>query len=187
MQTNIDFIRRKAIEILNTLTDSEIDKLFSSAQKDSNGGCTIMHVKTGKLFPRYVRDISISDEFASQVFYRYSLKNVSGILSTYTHATIDQVQKSRAEEYINIYKNIENVYNNKKDDDDFDSLVEKTAHIIFSSIEFSKETKAHIPHRYFTPLDVTSILCIKSLPEIKAKRLEMISNKIKNYTMKKDV
>ena len=187
MQTNIDFIRGKAIEILNTLSDSEIEKQFSSALKDSQGSCTIMHVKTGKLFPRYVRNISISDEFATQVFYRHSLRKISGVLSTYAHSTIDQVQKSRAEEYINIYKNVENVYNNRKDDETFDELVAKSTHIIISSIEFTKETKTCIPHRYFVPLEVTSILTIKSLPEIKAKRLEMASNRIKNYTMKKDV
>ena len=187
MQTNINPIRSKAIEILNKLTDNEIDIQYGSALKDSKGGCSIMRTKSGKLFPRFVRDISINDEFASQVFYRHSLKRLCGVLNVYAQTTPDLIQKTRAEEYLNMYKNIENVYSNKKDDESFDMLVERTVQIMFSSITFSKEYHETIPFRYYRPIEVTSILDIKKLPEINAKRLEMASNRIKNYTMKKDV
>ena len=187
MHTNENYIKSKALEIISKLSDDQIDRTYGSALKDSEGACTISHVKTGKFFPRYTRKIEISDEYAKQIFYRYSLKNINGILRAYSASSIDAVQKSRAEEYLNVYKNIENVYSNKNDDENFDFLVQRAVHSIFSSLDFSKECDINIPHRYLRPIETTTILNIKTLPEIKAKRLTAVSNRIKSYSMKKDV
>ena len=188
MQDKNSLMLTKAVEILEQLSDSEIDRLYGSALKDGEGNCLLLNIKTGKLFPRYKREISISDEYASQVFYRHSLKSISGLLIRYTQSTIDPIQKERAEEYLNIYKNIEHIYNNKKDDLNFDAMVQRAAQIIFSSLEFSKEkTSSSIPNRYIWPVKTTTILDIKKLPDIKGKRLESIANRINGYTMKKDV
>lgn len=188
MHENDTYMLTKALKILEQLSDGEIDRLYGSALKDAEGSCLLLNIKTGRLFPRYRREINISNEYASQVFYRHSLKSINGLLTTYTQSAIDATQRSRAEEYLNIYKNIENVYSNKKDDANFDALVQRAAQLIFSSIEFSKPTHSSvIPLRHVGPVETTCILDIQRMPDIKAKRLESISNRIKGYTIKKDV
>jgi hypothetical protein len=188
MQDKDTYMLTKALEILEQLSDGEIDRLYGSALKDAEGSCLLLNIKTGKLFPRYKREISISNEYATQVFYRHALKSMSGLLSTYAQSTIDSVQRARAEEYLNIYKNIEHVYSNKKDDENFDAMVQRAAQIMVSSLETTKETNVSIAQsRYVWPIKTTSILDIKKLPDIREKRLESISNRVKNYTMKKDV
>ena len=134
-----DYMRNKSREILNSLSDKEIDLSYGSALKD-NGG--LKNIKTTQriLFITHTkRTLEIDDDYASQVFHRYTLKQINNLLQNYINSTAFPVQKYRAEEYANIIKNIERVYSSRKDDEVFDSLVRRVTYIMFSSLSLSKE------------------------------------------------
>lgn len=180
-----DYMRNKAKEILDNLSDKEIDLSYGSALKD-NGG--LKNIKTTQriLFITHTkRTLEIDDDYASQVFHRYTLKQINALLQNYINCTAFPVQKHRAEEYSNIIKNIERVYSSRKDDELFDSLVRRVTYIIFSSLSLSKEKGEEQTTGITRDLSKVSILEITKLAELKEKRLLVAAEKIQGYTFGK--
>ena len=162
-----NYIRTKSYNVLDALSDKDIEIQYGSYLKD-NGGLTIIKKQTRRFFVTHTeRRLEISDEYASQVFYRYTIKQFNRILQRHISQTAYPLQKARAEEYSNILKNIEIVYNNRKDTESFDSLVKRTLTIMLSSLELTKEKNE--PSGLSRDLENAYILEIRSMAEIKNK------------------
>lgn len=179
-----NYMRSKSQEILNSLSDKEIDLTYGSSLKD-NGGLTNTKIVERRFFVTHTkRTLELSDEYASQVFHRYTLKEINNLLQNYIKSTPYPIQKSRAEEYSNIIKNIERVYSSKKDDEAFDLLVRRVTFIVFSSLSLSKE-KEEQAVGLTRDLSKATILDITRLADLKEKRLQIASGKIQEYTFSK--
>jgi len=187
MDTNgtMNYMRSKAKELLEPLSDKKIDLTYGSSLKENGGLNSIKTVQKVLFITHTTRRLEISDDYASQVFYRYTLKQINALLQQYINNTVYPVQKSRAENYSNIIKNIERVYSSRKDDETFDLLVRRATFIIFSSLSLSKERDEETSAGLTRDLSKTSILDITKLADLKEKRLQITADKIQSYTVAK--
>ena len=179
------YIRSKAREILENLTNNEIEKCYSSHLKEYGGFLPFKLVKKG-VFSRNGRYLDISDEYASQVFYRYTLKEICALLNVYKSVPLDDDQIIKTEEYINLYKNVENIYNRKKDDSSFDEMVKDAVNIILSSLKFNSEKEINLDAVNTHSFKTLEIASIKDLSDVKKQKFSLINERIKIY-LKNDI
>ena len=175
-------LKERALEILGDLSDKDIEKYYSSYLSE-NGGLSITTSKSkGALFFKRNRTLEVTDEFSRQVFYRYTLKKINELLSEFTIRSSSSEQIEKAESFINIYKNVERVYNNRKDNSDFDSYVRRITHLIYSSLVI-EEDDSLIHVKSMHNIGAVSIKRIMLMPSFKEQKFKDLSALIKNSTM----
>ncbi len=179
---NQDYLVGKAIEILSKLSPKDIEKYYGSHAKDC-GELSI--TKERKFLFKQEKSINITDNYARQVFYRYTLRNVNNLLNSYIQENEDFTQTRKAELYINIYKNIELVYNNKRDDDDFDKAIKKITCLIVNSLELEKSRVSYSQVGIIYGQDYSKITYIKPLTIKKQVEFKNLEEFIQKYTLSK--